>query len=407
LSLPLIASVFPSAVRAPRLRLQLVTADAIVPGPTGSGNSAIRWGLLKGLQQVGADVGLFAANVPERRLADFAAAERALALGPGKFGYRQSGEADGKALAEFMARFRPDVVLAYGTEPLRLVKRAGFTGPAGVMSVDLEFVPLLHRHLYNLRFGCLKQKAKSALLTPKIAGDFLQTYRELISGYALADFVINHAAHHACWHERRHGKPVLYTPNPLDAIYHGSPPRNPSSPPRFGLVGGIGGIATLTGLAWFAAKVYPLLEPALARGEMEIHLIGKGKLDSMPDRKMTRVIRRGFVEDLTGEFAAMSAMLVPTPISLGFRTRIVDAFRHGVTVVAHVSNCAGFPELMHDANAVVAATPEEFAAGVAALAADPGRAERLGSSALDQFRSELSATIAAEKILAFINSQIS
>jgi glycosyltransferase involved in cell wall biosynthesis len=391
----------PAGAPAAQPRVLLVTTDSIAPGPSGSGNRAIRWGLLEGLRSAGAHVGFFAARIPQRHEPEFVQAGQELALGPGCFAFRCGDTIDAGALAAFLAVFRPDVVLAYGTEPLRLVRAAGFGGPTGIMSIDLEFVPSLHRLLYNLRFGRPKQKLKSALLSPKTLLDALRIYQDVRRGYPLADFVINHAAHHADWHTRAHGLPVLYTPNPLAEIAP-APVRRPAARPHFALVGGIGGIATLTGLAWFAREVYPLLEPDIRAGRFEIHLIGKGCLDPALDRMTPLLVRRGFVEDLTREFETMTAMLVPTPITLGFRTRIIDAFRHGLPVIAHTANGAGFPELAHDLNAIVASTAAEFAAGLRDLAVEPARAERLGANAFAQFRKELSADHCAEKVLAFL-----
>lgn len=389
-----------SAGNAPSsLRILLVSSDNIVPSPSGSGNSAIRWGLLSGLSSCGATLGYFAANLPSPQADNFRFSNET------EVSFRSSETLDARALAAFIADFQADVVLAYGPEPLRLVRDAGFRGPTGVMSIDLEFIPVVQRLLYNLRFGQPKQKLKSLLLSPKIAVKFAGLYREVVRTYPLADFVINHAEHHAKWHAAKHGRPVLYTPNPLAPVYDNAPTRSPASPPRFALVGGIGGIATLTGLTWFAQNVYPLLEPVLAAGELEIHLIGRGSLDPVVDRITPRLIRRGFVADLTDEFTTMTAMLVPTPITLGFRTRIVDSFRHGVTVVAHEANRVGFPELSHGVNALIAASPEAFAAGVRHLAANPATAERLGRTAFEQFGSTFSAAHSAAKILSFVSAR--
>ncbi len=116
---------------------------------------------------------------------------------------------------------------------------------------------------------------------------------------------------------------------------------------------------------------------------------------------MSRLVRRGYVEDLTNEFAASTALLVPTPITLGFRTRIVDAFRHGVTVVAHAANGLGMAELAHERNALVTSTPEDFAAAVVGLARAPDEAERLGAAAFADFNAALSGVLVAKRLLEF------
>jgi glycosyltransferase involved in cell wall biosynthesis len=393
-------------------RVLLVSADSIAPGPTGSGNRAIRWGLFEGLLRCGIEIGFYVGAPTGRHAAEFEAARYAFDPAGDRFWLDQPGPAVSSesvsALGRVLQSFLPDLVLAYGLDALKLIREANFCGPIGIMSIDLEYLPALYRHVYNIRFGRPKQKLKSLLLTPRVLLTALQTWYEVLYKYPSADFVISHAANHANWHRRQHYRPTIYTPNPLSALFDTQPTFAAiGKSPRFILVGGIGGIATLTGLAWFARKVYPLLEPAIIASDIEVHLIGRGELEPSLDKCMPHLVKRGYVDDLTDEMRHITAVLIPTPIALGFRTRIVDAFRHGVTVIAHEANAAGMPELMHGHNALVAADPEAFAQAILQLARTPEDAARLGHAAFEQFRGELNSTVIANRILKFVQDEVS
>lgn len=382
-----------------------MSADGIAPNPTGSGNRAIRWGLLDGLIRCHVDVGFYVAAAPGRHAADFDSANAHFSQNGARFWLDQPGPVVSSdsvaALSNALKTFQPDLVLAYGLEPLRLVRATGFVGLVGVMSIDLEHIGGLHRYVYNLRFGRAKQRLKSLLQTPLVVATALQLRYEMGRDYPKADLVVNHAANHANWHRAHHGRPTLYTPNPMAPVSGGLCQDVPKTPARFLLVGGIGGIATLTGLAWFAKRVYPLIEAAIAGGEIEVYLVGRGQLEPSLDKLMPRVVRRGYVDDLKEEMRGVTALLVPTPIPLGFRTRILDAFRHRVTVVAHRANSAGMPELEHGRNALLAATPDEFASAMMQLRQAPADAVQLARAAYEQFEAGLNGAATAQRILEF------
>lgn len=389
-------------------RILLVAADDLLPGPSFSGVAVIRWSLIDGLYRTGAQVGFYSASEtppPGGKLKTIYKPEDSMAGFPGaNFWFGRPGPEvtaeSTTALAQAIAEFRPDVILAYGMKAVRLVRAAGYTGLLAIMSIDMEGMPRLYRDWDALRYGRWSEKLERVTVLPRNLVRAVSIRREVLRDYRLADLVINHAHHHAEWHRRRHGRPTLYTPNPVTKLTSEAPVRSPIEPPRFALLGGLAGTATSSGLAWFARKVYPRIEQAIASGEMEVHLIGRHatKLgDAMP-----RVLNRGYVEDLAAELAGMRAMLVPTPIRLGFRTRILDAFRHGVAVIAHSANAAGMRELVDGANCLLASDGETFAGAMSKLAEDRDMSERLAKAGYDQFMSELNADVVAAKILRFV-----
>jgi glycosyltransferase involved in cell wall biosynthesis len=392
-------------------RILLVADDQYPPAPTDGGFSSasvIRWGLVQGLRSCGVDVGFYVArpSAPGKRSnrADIVAA-----LGNERLWFDRPGPAPSTesvaALEAALAAFRPDAILVYGYTPLRLVRATTYADLVGVMSIDLEFRPKLHKLAHFLRAGGPLTKLKAVKSAPGILSTAVVTRARVLRDYPLADFVINHAANHADWHRRKHGRATLYAPNPMVAVAEAFPEPVTSTPPRFMLFGGLAGTATLTGLEWFAKGVYPLLERDVQAGRLEIHIAGRRRLLTPLDRLMKAVIWRGYIEDLMAEMRQTTALLVPTPIRLGFRTRILDAFRHGVAVIAHEANAAGMPELENGRNALLAANPRDFAEAVLALAADPGEARRLARAAFDDFSRDLNATAVAGNILRFIGDQ--
>ena len=364
----------------------------------------MRWGLINGLLANGATPSFYVAGKwSEKREERFLAARQALSEIGVRFWYDQAltGARALQSLRHTVDDFRPDAVLAYGVTPLRLARAAASEVLTGIMSVDLEYLPILHRYWFNLKYGRFSSKAKTLALTSYRLLSVAQTAYEVRRYYPAADFVINHAAHHADWHRETHRRPTLYVPNPVAGADARSA-RKIARPAKFLMIGAIHGIATLTGLAWFAKEAYPLLEPAILRGEMEIHLIGKGEVEPSIGKRMPKVVRRGYVENLSDEFATATAVLVPTPITLGFRTRIVEAFSHGVTVVAHDANAVGMPELADGGSALIAASGPEFAEKCLRLARHPAEAERLGNAASHDFSSRLNADLVAKQMIEFI-----
>jgi glycosyltransferase involved in cell wall biosynthesis len=151
------------------------------------------------------------------------------------------------------------------------------------------------------------------------------------------------------------------------------------------------------------------LQQPLANGELAIHLIGRGEVEPRLERALQRsgIVKRGFVEDIEAEYKSAWAMIVPTPIKLGFRTRILESFRHGVCVVSHRANAAGFPELVDGRNCLLADTGRDFARQMIRLAADGELRRRLSRQAYEDFHTDLAADLSVEKMLVALRGRLS
>lgn len=205
--------------------------------------------------------------------------------------------------------------------------------------------------------------------------------------------VFDHAAHHCRWLQD-HGVPqARYLPVPVpdrggpDWREARSRHQRNQTRLRIVLIGNVTGIATLPGLQLTAQEILPQLERLAPRDQFEVHVIGGGNYPVWLARAFDKpyVRLRGYVDDISGEFLASDIFLVPTPIDLGFRTRIAEAFSFGCCVVAHEVNALGMPELVNGQNALLARTGPELAAAVTRCLVDPALRTRLETAGREEF----------------------
>lgn len=380
---------------------------------TGSGNQVIRWGLAKGL------VGSFdEANwiwictgnrkVDLRSLQQSADALCVMGWRP-KVEIAPQWDSAVAILRGIMDDRRPNVVLVYGVQGAKLFRACGSLIPFGIMSVDLEHLPPFYRLAFRLEYGNLVERLRALKNAPQSILNGLSSLLRLQADYSGAAFILNHAAMHAEWLRKKTDLPTLYTPNPVAwcPVRKSSPVRS-AAPARFLLLGGLGGIATLSGLGFFAYRVLPYLKQSLDKKILEIHTIGKGELPSRIGAIFREygIVQQGYVEDLHESLSAARALLVPTPIHLGFRTRILDCFRQGICVIAHQANAAGMPELIHQRNCLLAVNGKDFARQILSLTEDHEIAKRLVVQARSDFEETLMASRSCASIVRFIGETL-
>ncbi len=305
--------------------------------------------------------------------------------------------------------FAPDFLLCYNVRPVELLEGYKTEIKRVIISIDLDHLPSFYRVSEELLHGSLKVKW-SALkqLVPVLLGAY-HYRRDLISHFKKADLLINHAANHADWLREHTGRRTLYVPNPVggrsvigDPIFRWAP----VSPPRFLLVGNFNGIATLSGFYFFVQKVMPYLCEVLDAGKLEIHILGKGGIEPRIKKVLDRkgIFWPGFIEDPLPEYEKACAMVVPTPIKLGFRTRILDAFRYGLPVIAHSANALGFPEMKHRINCLMTDNGQEMAIQMIELAENEKLRNEIYKNSLNEFNSNVSADHTCRKIVEFLKT---
>jgi len=135
------------------------------------------------------------------------------------------------------------------------------------------------------------------------------------------------------------------------------------------------------GLRWLRDKVLPLLD----RSGLDYHLDVIGK--AMPEEFMAmngpRVTVHGFVQDLAPFTRAAHVAVVPLQVGSGMRVKILDFWSMGIPVVGTAIAAEGLTDWTRPVVAL-ADEPEDFAAAIRRLAADPDERRQLRASAFDK-----------------------
>jgi hypothetical protein len=310
----------------------------------------------------------------------------------------------GPRLRELVGELRPDVLLLYTARAVAATTQLGPWPLKVASTVDLDHEARSQRRRFRALYEPVKGRA--------YPGDqFSRQKRAHVETLSTCDLVISHAAHHAVWLRSEGVDPCVYLPLPVaDRATRGAEPNvfePPRTPFRLLMVGSTRGIATLWGMHALLEDVLPALDahPDL---DYEIRIIGF--FDDLPDvlgdkiRQHPKVAIRGYVEDLETELSEGDAVLVTTPIDLGFRTRIAEAFSFGACVIAHRANSEGMPELSDGTNILLYESPSDVATHCLRLRDEPHLRESLSIAARGTFEKHYEAASVCSKMVELTSS---
>jgi glycosyltransferase involved in cell wall biosynthesis len=171
---------------------------------------------------------------------------------------------------------------------------------------------------------------------------------------------------------------------------------------RVGLIGNVTGIATLSGLITFFRNYMPYLKQVGYFEQLHFNIIGGGQLNkflSAEIPKYKNVSRIGFVDNLIDIYKMNDIILVPTPIELGFRTRIVEAFSYGALVITHQANALAMPEFVHKKNGLSYSNYDEFIDCFSYIMNNPDQVKLLRINSRNTFLNELKGELIGDKML--------
>jgi hypothetical protein len=139
-------------------------------------------------------------------------------------------------------------------------------------------------------------------------------------------------------------------------------PRNPA---RVLLMGQLLGSASNQGIRFFESNVLPHLSSEIESGRIEVRIAG-GPTAAISESRFQRLRDEGVrflghVYPPEPEIANASVAVVPTSIPLGNRVRILKFWEESLPVIAHYSNAAGIPEMIHEENCLLATSGAEMA----------------------------------------------
>lgn len=270
------------------------------------------------------------------------------------------------ALQKIVDEKQPGAVVCYHWESLAAVFplrktffQAGFIGDP----LHLPFMyklKLLHKYEPNSKQG-LRYRINR----------FLQVRRMIIEQRMMllkSDCCGAFAAHHAAWF-RANGVPAcqyVRTPVPDPSVKGQITAAScaPKERPVFLLLGHLAGTSTLMGIDLFFSTTILSLEREFGEDGFEVLVVG-GMKDKVPSRLLERmnhpaVRMMGQINPPDRPFAESHFLVVPTPIELGIRVRILTGFSYGACVVAHRANQAGIPELQDNVNCVLCDTGRQL-----------------------------------------------
>ncbi len=278
-----------------------------------------------------------------------------------------------------LERSRPDAIFMYHWNALAAAHGFHVAPKLGAVG-DPADLPRLFRQKFaggyseGGTFISVIKSLRDKLVTPRL----IKLMRSFLLG---CDVCGAFAAHHAEIFKEMGVQNCQYfrTPIPDPAIQRR--PIRKGDKLKILHIGHLQGIATLTGVELLAKEILPHLRRILPLGRFAIHIVG-GFFEALP-RALKRLLDdpsvkiRGQINPPDEEFLSSHVVLVPTPIELGIRVRILTAFSYGTCVVAHEANKRGIPELEHGVNCLLGSDGKGLAELCASVYRDPERRHRI------------------------------
>lgn len=307
-----------------------------------------------------------------------------------------------------LAALAPDAIFVYHWDTLAAVE--GTTAAPVVVGVGDPW----HLPSYE-RWRATRASARSqyALMSLRALAAAAHYPRAMVALMRRADLAGCFQAREAAELTRR-GAPCEYWPSPVVDLAGPHWRERRAKAAREGvpriLLGpsNLNASSTSLGLAFYAREVHPHLEATLGADGFETHVVGEGtpppELAALLPRPS--IVMRGRVEPPDDEFLSCDVQLVPTPVVLGVRVRIITGMSFGCAIVAHVSERANLPELDHGENALLGDDGRSIAASVVRALRDPKLRKRLGEAARRTYETTFAPAVAAETIISRIESSV-
>jgi len=324
---------------------------------------------------------------------------------------------DRQRLNSLLEAFHPDYILSYHWESLRYALLSHRYPVVGLVGDPLH-LPFLARKEFlstllsepsssfkSLIFSCIQ--SVSTKITILLC---LRSMRLMLKGCTFSGAF---AAHHAVELSSISQTTCTYLRTPIPDQSTIKTSYSLRTPSRLTLlhIGHLKGAATAAGLLLLFNHVLPLLEQHIGRDSYELRLVG-GFLEALPASLKEYIASNpsitylGHQADPSDEFLRSDALIVPTPIPLGIRVRILTAFSYGLPVIAHHSNASGIPELNHDYNCLLSGTPAGLVDNCLALYQSESKRASLGNASRLTFKTCFSFAAAGSSIIDAIDESL-
>lgn len=165
--------------------------------------------------------------------------------------------------------------------------------------------------------------------------------------------------------------------------------------PQLVFVGGESHFPNKEGLSWFLEEVYPLISKE--RIDTVIKITGHWtEAFSNTYAAQKNIQFTGFIDDIN-TVLKNGILLVPIRIGSGIRIKVITAFAKGVPVVSTSLGVSGIPGITNNINAIIADTPEAFAAATIQLLENPQLRQKISDQSFELARKEFGQALFAEE----------
>lgn len=313
-----------------------------------------------------------------------------------------SGGRHAGTVASFVSELSPNVVFGYHWDALAAMEHIHTVPTMGLVGDPHELPFLMRNQFLALNNpGVLHDRIRRLIAERLYVGSTRKICRRLLRK---CDRRGAFAAHHATMFSNHCASECGYYRTPVpDPLLPGKVRQARNGKFRIMHIGHLRGIATLLGIEMLAFEILPQLEQLLPPDSFEIHIVG-GYFKTLPAKlrkalEHPAVILRGQVTPADDEFLSSHVLIVPTPVELGIRVRIITAFSFGTAIVTHRANAAGIPELKHQKNCLIGQTGSELAGLCAEIYRDPSLLSRLERGAREAYEQTFSIDVAGRKIV--------
>lgn len=173
---------------------------------------------------------------------------------------------------------------------------------------------------------------------------------------------------------------VEVIPNGIPVDRNRAPVREPASPPRLLFIGGLDWYPNRDAVHFLLEEIWPLLKRR--RPDVLLDIVGKA-----PSERMKAVAERdpavrlhGFVDDIEPFYREGAVYVCPIRDGGGTKLKMLDAFAHGIPVVAHPIAAEGL-EVEDGRDLLLRDSPEGFCEAVCTLLDNTDLARSLSEAA--------------------------
>ena len=178
-----------------------------------------------------------------------------------------------------------------------------------------------------------------------------------------------------------------------------------------GSVGNLGATGNTFALAYIGRELMPRLAERFGDRPFEMHLLGRGRPSAFAAAGLTdsRLIRRGWVDDINDEIRTAAAFLVLTNVNDDFlvgNTRILLAWALRGCVITHANSTLAMPEICHGENVLAGHTSDEIADWIVRVVDDPALRATIAEGGHRTFQTHYRSDVVVPKMLSLVEDMV-